>query len=233
MPFSAHSPVRHAYARRFSEEKTVSEVGYLSQGHLEGKGQSWGASVAWTLNGLRGACVQAEASGEAPPPLPSQVARPGPGDRRSGAQGPASFPGFGGARAHLRDRDFRDPGGAGSRASVASGSAIVVASAGRGGVPRQRLAAAAPRCPVEATRGGKGGAAGAGVARLEPQPPAAQVGDARRAHASPPRPAARSLCRTEAAKYRAASLSQPPGQPCLARSRAPAGTAMNRADVAR
>lgn len=47
--------------------------------------------------------------------------------------------------------------------------------------------------PGERTRGGEGGAARAGVARLEPRPPAALIGDAGPVHASPPRPAARSL----------------------------------------
>lgn len=47
-----------------------------------------------------------------------------------------------------------------------------------------------PHYPGERTRDGEGGAARAGVAGLEPRPPAALIGDAGPAHASPPRPAA-------------------------------------------
>lgn len=90
-----------------------------------------------------------------------------------------------------------------------------------------------PRDLRERLGGGEGGAAGAGVLRLEPQPPAAQVSAPGLAHASPPRPAARSRGCSEAASCSDSPVTHSPDQSCLARSLAPAGTAMNGADVAR
>lgn len=77
----------------------------------------------------------------APPPPPSLCVVPAPKWNQ--------LSGCGGARAHLLDRDFRDPTlggeGGGSGASLASVSAIVFASAGHCGVWRSGVAAAVPR----------------------------------------------------------------------------------------
>ena len=91
--------------------------------------------------------MQPEASVETPLPAAAAVPQPGP-------EGVVSAPkvspavwlrGRGGAGAHFLNRDFRDPGEAGSGASLVSGSAIVFAYTGCGGVWCAGVAGAVPR----------------------------------------------------------------------------------------
>lgn len=158
----------------------------------EGVGAELGCiCVAQTLNGLRGARAQPETFRPRPLSVPRWPGPARPGYRLYWL--PRSRSPFRGRESARPPSPQRFPGSwRGRKWSLFSLPARPLFS-----LPRATTVSrtqGSPRLyPGERSRGGEGGAVRAGVAGLEPRPPAALIGDAGPAHALPPRPLARSL----------------------------------------